>query len=117
MISYPTPYSHFFIFPEHRPAMAKEQAQLCKEDYTGWESRSACREYYYCDRGVADVIVSTELLIVVADVQKLTSLSLRWIVDRTYSLIRHSNYATLLIKSNVMMQASQLRINQHLHRQ
>ena len=36
--------------------MAKEQVGLCKEGYTGWESRNACREYYFCDRGIADAI-------------------------------------------------------------
>jgi len=38
------------------PPMAKEQVELCKEGYTGWESRNACREYYFCDRGIADAI-------------------------------------------------------------
>ena len=36
--------------------MAKEQVELCKEGYTGWESRNACREYYFCDKGIADTI-------------------------------------------------------------
>lgn len=65
MISIPntsnTIFSFFYLPGTKSPAMAKEQAQLCKEDYTGWETRSACREYYYCDHGFADVIVSTDL--------------------------------------------------------
>lgn len=38
------------------PPLEKEQAELCRPNYSGWESRNACREYYYCDRGFADVI-------------------------------------------------------------
>eukprot|EP00578_Thalassiosira_sp_NH16_P006571 CAMPEP_0181106580 /NCGR_PEP_ID=MMETSP1071-20121207/16608_1 /TAXON_ID=35127 /ORGANISM="Thalassiosira sp., Strain NH16" /LENGTH=325 /DNA_ID=CAMNT_0023189997 /DNA_START=255 /DNA_END=1229 /DNA_ORIENTATION=+ len=29
---------------------------LCKEGYTGWSSRLGCQEYYWCDRGQADII-------------------------------------------------------------
>ncbi|KAL7551637.1 hypothetical protein ACHAWF_014829 [Thalassiosira exigua] len=34
---------------------ARQQA-LCGEGHTGWEARLGCKEYYWCDRGRADVV-------------------------------------------------------------
>jgi len=50
---YPKEYVNSFCYG---PPMAKEQVELCKEGYTGYESRDACREYYYCNRGKAGAI-------------------------------------------------------------
>ncbi|KAL3766828.1 hypothetical protein ACHAW5_005243 [Stephanodiscus triporus] len=38
------------------PQSTTSSGNLCSEEYTGWESRNGCREYYWCDLGYADVI-------------------------------------------------------------
>ncbi|KAL9184834.1 hypothetical protein ACHAXT_002611 [Thalassiosira profunda] len=37
---------------------------MCPSGYTGWQARQGCKEYYYCQNGVADVVYtcSTNLL-------------------------------------------------------
>jgi hypothetical protein len=50
------PEEHVNSFCYGPPQSTSSSDNMCSEEYTGWESRNGCREYYWCDFGYADVI-------------------------------------------------------------